>query len=241
MKKKFMLFAMLIFSVVAGFAQSNSYIGVKIGVGNTFGYTKCENIRSDNLGFFYTKYGPSAWMLLANVEVSYIKFTNNKRFGFSGGLRYNGIDVYLPSSKHVFVYQDNNTIYSFELNKLSQYVYYLGVPLGVEFVATNPEAIVRLIFNVGANFDFKVGSSVSVEIRDVTTSEEHINKVIENLEKPSSFCFSTYVGMGIRIGRPNKINGSITYEIPYYGYNAIGFASERFGLELSGSVHFPLK
>lgn len=240
MKKKFVLLAMLVFSVVAGFAQSNSYIAIKPGVGRSYGYTTYENIRANKLSFS-TKYGTAVRTWSLNIDVSYVKFTNNKRFGFSGGLRYNAFEVKLCGKGHELLFHDNNNTYFFKLGSLSQYVHYLGIPLGVEFVVTDPEAKVRMIFNVGANFDFKVASSVDAVIENAIISEEYANIIKENFEKPSPFCFSTYVGTGLRIGRPNGINGSITVEIPYYGYNSIGYASQRFGWELSGSVHFPLK
>lgn len=242
MKKKILLLLTLSFITMTGFAQSNSYLGIKLGGNVVGGYSidehfkkSASNIQSDGT------YRVKALFDVLNFRVTYTKFTNNKRFGFTGGLRYSFIKAY-STKNEMFMFHDNNVTYYYDVKNVNQKVNYLGIPLDVEFIVTNPEATVRMFFNIGCNFDFKVKSSFDIALSENSSvSSGSVENFKNAIGEPNVFCFSTYIGMGMHIGKPNKVNGTIEFNLPYYGYNNVGIFEGRSGGGLAGSINIPLK
>jgi len=241
MKKKILLLLTLTFIAITGFAQSNSYFGIKLGGDVVGAYSIDEHFRKSSDIQSNGTYRVKATFDVFNFRLTYTKFTNNKRFGFTGGLRYSYIKAYSKNNE-VFMFHDNNVTYYYDVKNLYQKVSYLGIPLDVEFIVTNPEATVRMFFNIGCNFDFKIKSSFDITLSENSSVSGGSVEYAKNaIGEPNTFCFSTYIGLGMHIGKPNKVNGTIEFNLPYYGYNNVGIYDGRLGGGLAAGINIPLK
>ena len=160
------------------------------------------------------------------MEINYIglKFEYRVRknlIGLSAGLRYSslftsiGRDSYMSSGSDYFYVNYNQTEMITEYAKvceINQKGDYLGIPLEVRLYPRKEHKL-KFYYKAGVSFNLKVHSNSDIVFFD-KSMEQYKADVIKVVENASPNYTTFYIGLGLKIGKPNKPGISVETYTP---------------------------
>ena len=146
----------------------------------------------------------------------------NNLFGLSAGLRYSrmntsiGRDSYLSSGPDYFYlnYTQSDLITEYaKVCEINQKGDYFGIPLEVRFY-TRKERRIKLYYKAGLSLNLKVHSKSDISFFN-ESMEQYQADVIKVVENPSPNFTTFHLGLGLKIGKPDKPfwKGTCTYVV----------------------------
>ena len=117
-------------------------------------------------------------------------------------------------------YRDDETgVYYANVNKISEYKTYLGIPVVLTFRLLDKKYI-GLDLDISAEFSYKIYSVISFDFTDPSMKEIK-NEAADAIKavKINDYSWSSAVGLMLRVGKIDKVHGKIGFDFPAYYYS----------------------
>ena len=225
-------------------------LGIEAGIENIFGENvKPSAIRESQPYYRYDEYG-----FIYDNQKDFTRFylgvkpeySLNLWFAVAAGLRFSFGRSSLSPDRGNFLWkveEEEMCSNYVRVNKVSQNVYNIGVPVELKLFTSRSDVLVRQYFKLGAVFNFAFASDISVDFAD-EKMEKYTSTVRDQFEKPDFFNGAMVFGVGLKFGRMTNPFGSVEFQIPVQfsdktRFNSL-FVGDVVGVALQTNFYIPL-
>lgn len=212
-----------------------------------------DYIRADIDQYYY---GYAATTLKGHLYKNYLGVKYETRFlkkklGILSGLRYTrmvsslGKENYWSGSSDyfymLFSQEDTRTDYM-KVKEINQVAGYIGIPLELRIYPYIKErkSNIYVYYKIGSDFNFRIHSRTTAVFSN-SAMNQYKDEPGKIVEKPWSFYSSFHLGVGFRIGKPEKpgVNIELLYPASVWGEDKPALVSPDAGGGVQVNVRLP--
>ncbi len=212
-----------------------------------------EYIRASVNQYFFDYPATSLRALLYKNHIGFKYETRilRNKLGILSGVRYTRMESSLGketywSDRSDFFYllfsEDQTKTEYMKVKEINQVAGYIGIPLELNIYPYIKErkSNIYVYYKIGSDFNFRIHSRTGAVFSN-DAMEQYEDDVAGIVEKPWSFYSSFHLGVGLRIGKPDKPGANIEFLYPaaIWGQNSKGLVNPEAGGGVQVNLRLP--